>query len=82
MTPWVVVALAGWALAAWAFLGGRIVVVFDPDVERDPDTERALGLLALTLEETSEILGRRVTREGLYLALEEIKGMVRKENSK
>ena len=71
--PWILVALAGWALAAFAWLSGRVLIVFDSSEEGDPHVEETFGLLALTLEELSEILGRRVTRDTLYMALEEIK---------
>ena len=71
--PWILVALAGWALAGFAWLSGRVLIVFDSSEEGDPHVEETFGLLALTLEELSEILGRRVTRDMLYMALEEIK---------
>ena len=71
--PWILVALAGWALAGFAWLSGRVLIVFDSSEEGDPHVEETFGLLALTLEELSEILGRRVTRDTLYMALEEIK---------
>ena len=71
--PWILVALAGWALAGFAWLSGRVLIVFDSSEDGDPHVEETFGLLALTLEELSEILGRRVTRDTLYMALEEIK---------
>lgn len=77
--PWILVALAGWALAAFAWLSGRVLIVFDSSEEGDPHVEETFGLLALTLEELSEILGRRVTRDTLYMALEELKTRVREK---
>ena len=85
--PWILVALAGWALAAFAWLSGRVLIVFDSSEEGDPHVEETftpdkmdtIGLLALTLEELSEILGRRVTRDTLYMALEELKTRVREK---
>ena len=71
--PWILVALVGWTLAGFAWLSGRVLIVFDSSEEGDPHVEETFGLLALTLEELSEILGRRVTRDTLYMALEEIK---------
>ena len=71
--PWILVALVGWTLAGFAWLSGRVLIVFDSSEEGDPHVEETFGLLALTLEELSEILGRRVTRDMLYMALEEIK---------
>ena len=77
--PWILVALAGWALAGFAWLSGRVLIVFDSSEEGDPHVEETFGLLALTLEELSEILGRRVTRDTLYMALEELKTRVREK---
>ena len=71
--PWILVALVGWTLAGFAWLSGRVLIVFDSSEEGDLHVEETFGLLALTLEELSEILGRRVTRDTLYMALEEIK---------
>ena len=77
--PWILVALAGWALAGFAWLSGRVLIVFDSSEDGDPHVEETFGLLALTLEEVSGILGRRVTRDTLYMALEEIKTRVREK---
>ena len=77
--PWILVALVGWTLAGFAWLSGRVLIVFDSSEEGDPHVEETFGLLALTLEELSEILGRRVTRDTLYMALEELKTRVREK---
>jgi hypothetical protein len=77
--PWILVALAGWALAGFAWLSGRVLIVFDSSEDGDPHVEETFGLLALTLEELTEILGRRVTRDTLYMALEEIKTQMKEK---
>lgn len=77
--PWILVALAGWALAGFAWLSGRVLIVFDSSEDGDPHVEETFGLLTLTLEELTEILGRRVTRDTLHMALEEIKTQMKEK---